>query len=89
MDELFDVFDEKAAKPSEGGKKEKKSKKRSASGDFKNQAQKANGDANMEDAPQENGRTPANGEAQGDETQHNQKRQRKDDEPEPIVTDMF
>ncbi|KAI7507048.1 ATP-dependent RNA helicase [Hortaea werneckii] len=89
MDELFDVFDEKAPKPSEGGKKEKKSKKRSASGDFKNQAQQANGDSAMDDAPQENGQSPANGETQGDEAQRNQKRQRKDDEPEPIVTDMF
>jgi len=88
MDELFDVFDEKTPKPGEGGKKDKKSKKRSANGDVKSSAQQ-NGDAHMQDAPPADGVTTEDGHENGEAAQRGQKRQRRDDEPEPVVTDTF
>lgn len=87
-DDLFDVFSEKAPKPNGGGKKDKKSKKRSASGDIKNAAHQ-NGDTEMQDGQQEDGIDAAEGKADGAVARRNQKRQRRDDEPEPVVTDTF
>ncbi|EMC97713.1 hypothetical protein BAUCODRAFT_147755 [Baudoinia panamericana UAMH 10762] len=88
MDELFDVFDEKAPKPGSSAKKEK-SKKRAADGAVKREAPHQNGDAHTVD-----GRETHNGEANGvpngdDVKVRVAKRQRRDDEPEPVVTDTF
>lgn len=83
MDELFDVFDEKAARP----KKEKKNRKRSANGDIKSQKEEKsqqNGGASIPQPDGEEAPAPENGQAERD-----QKRQRKDGEPEPVVTDTF
>lgn len=74
-DELFDVFDEKA-KPS------KNNKKRSLNGDIKSPQ---NGDANMTDA-RDFATDAQTAESDGE---RGQKRQRKDDEPEPVITDEF
>lgn len=84
MDDLFDVFDEKAAKPN---RKEKKNRKRSANGDIKlhkEEKVQQNGDANVVQPAVEDAPAPENG-----EQERNQKRQRKDEEPEPVVTDTF
>ncbi|KAK3710074.1 ATP-dependent RNA helicase mtr4 [Vermiconidia calcicola] len=91
MDELFDVFDEKAAKPRESGKKEKKekkSKKRSLNGDLKG-ADGEQRDGGMHETP--NGNTDVRDYAQDNGTpeQREQKRMRKTDEPMPVVTDTF
>ena len=83
MDELFDVFDEKAPKQKEH-KKEKKSKKRSLNGEIK--APKAEqGDVQMENAES----TEANGEQNGHSNGAPHKRKRRADEPEPVVADTF
>ena len=90
-DELFDVFSEKAPKPSEGGKKVKKSRKRSLNGDIKS-PEDGHTDANMEHvASRADGQMDGvmNGDSDAALEQRDQKRQRRDDEPEPIVTDTF
>ncbi|KAK4575120.1 ATP-dependent RNA helicase mtr4 [Recurvomyces mirabilis] len=92
-DDLFGVFDETAPKQNGAiGKKEKKARKRSANGDVKRKASQGNGDSAMQDAPDAVGANPdhvsdLNGVAV-DEERH-QKRQRREDEPEPVVTDTF
>jgi len=92
MDELFDVFDEKAPKPSDSGKKGKKSKKRSANGDIKGPIPQQNADAKVEDVAAEPDGQDAgaeDGHESGTQERRDQKRQRRDDEPEPVVTDTF
>lgn len=80
-DELFDVFNETGAKP---GRKEKRNKKRSLNGDIKSPEPAQNGGTvAVED--QQMGGVPEN----EDDNARDQKRQRKDDEPEPVVTDEF
>ena len=88
MDELFDVFDEKAAKSAEGRKKEKKNKKRSLNGDLKSQKGEQN-DTEMQDGAQ--GRNGKRGSASDGDTNGapEQKRRRREDEPMPTVTDAF
>ena len=87
MDELFDVFDENASKSTESAKKdkkEKKSRKRSLNGDIKN-TQSEQDDTHMENGvePRDfNGAAEQNGAPE-------QKRQRMEDEPMPVVTDAF
>lgn len=82
-DELFDVFNETGAKPS---RKEKRNKKRSLNGDIKSPESAQNGAAvAVQDQPMS-----GVGETEDDnENAHDQKRQRKYDEPEPVVTDEF
>jgi len=88
MDELFDVFDEKAAKRKEGGKKEKKdkkSKKRSLNGEIKSPQ---NGEESAHAEPVEASAENISSE----DVQTNgapQKRRRRDDEPEPVTADTF
>nr|POE85588.1 atp-dependent rna helicase mtr4 [Quercus suber] len=89
MDELFDVFDETSARSSEHDKKSKKSsKKRAASGEVKgantNGVGEEQGQAQRSDVP--NGST---GDHHSDAQARDPKRQRRDDEPEPLVTDTF
>nr|POF16502.1 atp-dependent rna helicase mtr4 [Quercus suber] len=89
MDELFDVFDEQAAKPTENDKKNKKSsKKRAASGEVKDSTTNA-----TSDEQRQNGAPIASNGTSGDSTNdleaRDPKRQRRDDEPEPLVTDTF
>lgn len=80
-DELFDVFNETGAKP---GRKEKRNKKRSLNGDIKSPEPAQNGSpVAVED--QQMGGVAEN----EDDNARDQKRQRKDDEPEPVVTDEF
>ena len=80
-DELFDVFNETGAKP---GRREKRAKKRSLNGDIKSPEPAQDGGVQtVEDHPMSG--VP---EAE-DENARDQKRQRKDDEPEPLVTDTF
>lgn len=80
-DELFDVFNETGAKP---GRKEKRNKKRSLNGDIKSPEPAQNGEIKtVEDQP-----VGGVAETEDDEAR-DQKRQRKDDEPEPLVTDTF
>jgi ATP-dependent RNA helicase DOB1 len=84
MDDLFDVFEDgpqQNAAP-------KKSKKRQANGDVKSPVE----DATMSDAPAEAPEAThevANGDENERSTAQALKRQRRDDEPEPIVTDDF
>ena len=88
MDELFDVFDEKAQKPGSGKKREKKSKKRSLNGDLKS-PKGGQSDAHMQDAVNGLGDGAEDGKVNITGDQRGQKRQRRDDEPEPVVTDTF
>ncbi|TKA79880.1 hypothetical protein B0A55_03663 [Friedmanniomyces simplex] len=92
-DDLFDVFDEAAPKPSSGIKKEKRSRKRSANGDVKGFKRQQSGDAQMEDAVEEGidgeQATAVNGQAKAATEHRDTKRQRRNDEPEPVVTDTF
>ncbi|OQO02816.1 ATP-dependent RNA helicase [Cryoendolithus antarcticus] len=77
--DLFDVFDESAARP----KKEKKNRKRSANGDIK-KLDASNGDVEMQE--------PMNEAVNGDEevSARDSKRQRKAAEAEdPVITDTF
>ena len=78
-DDLFDVFDEKAPKPSDGGKKQKKSKKRG----HEAQAREAHADSNGHDVEPELVSSLTEHEQRG------QKRRRREDEPMPVVTDAF
>ena len=91
MDDLFDVFDETAAKPAAGKrKKDKKNRKRSANGDIKSAGLDAGADVAT-------GETPdiVDGDVQMGEREREipepreQKRRRRDDEPQPVVTDTF
>ncbi len=99
MDELFDVFDDQpqGSKASENlpkrSRKEKKSKKRQANGEMKD----SDSDVEIKDAVQLEGSSSQssprqNGDSNGDINglqHHNTKRQRLDDEPDPVVTDTF
>jgi len=86
MDELFDVFED-TPKATKNSQQNKKSKKRQANGDVKT----------ADAPPQENGDalTPppepvsADDRTGVDEEQPDVKRQRRDTEPEPLVTDSF
>ncbi|KAL5120471.1 ATP-dependent RNA helicase mtr4 [Pleosporales sp. CAS-2024a] len=81
MEELFDVFEDgpqQHAAP-------KKSKKRQANGDVKSPVE----DAHMSDAPAEALHPTRNDHGTESERAQALKRQRRDDEPEPIVTDDF
>jgi len=78
-DELFDVFDEAASKHSNS----KPSNKRSLNGDIKTPSH--NGDVAMTETRD----FAAEEEPPGLESERNQKRQRREDEPEPVVTDEF
>ncbi|EAT87640.1 hypothetical protein HBI56_120940 [Parastagonospora nodorum] len=80
MDELFDVFEDGAQQNAAP----KKSKKRQANGDVKSPVE----DAHMSDAPAE---VPEAAQEDSTENESAQilKRQRRDEEPEPIVTDDF
>ncbi|KAH9876222.1 ATP-dependent RNA helicase mtr4 [Plenodomus biglobosus] len=80
MDDLFDVFDGGAAKDTAP----KKSKKRQANGAVKSPVPEPAEDTPMGDAPQEEPAAPT-----GETTQQMLKRQKRDAEPEPIVTDDF
>ena len=80
-DELFDVFNETGAKP---GRKEKRNKKRSLNGDIKSPEPAQNGGAVAVEDQQMGGTADSE-----DDNARDQKRQRKDDEPEPVVTDEF
>ena len=89
MDELFDVFDEKAPKPAEGSKKEKKkSKKRSANGDIKRSKAEQN-DSLVENVRKGHDAAGENGDSIAVPEQRGQKRQRRGEEPMPVVTDTF
>jgi ATP-dependent RNA helicase DOB1 len=83
MDDLFDVFEDGGAQQNAAPKK---SKKRQANGDVKSPVE----DATMSDAPAE-APEPTHEDAHGNEQSTEQvlKRQRRDEEPEPIVTDDF
>ena len=94
MDELFDVFDEKAPKASESGRKDKKNKKRTANGAVKSPTMQQNGDADgdaaMQDAPaKEDAELEANGDDEVAAGLRNLKRQRRNDEPDPVIADTF
>ncbi|WPG98375.1 ATP-dependent RNA helicase [Acrodontium crateriforme] len=84
MDELFDVFDEKA-QVNDKGKRGKKSKKRSLNGDVKSPQPEENGAQPVEKVEHD----AAQGQKNGSEDQPSLKRQRMEDEPEPVVTDTF
>ena len=96
MDELFDVFDDQpqASKAPNGHVKQRpkkdKSKKRQADGQAKDASEAINGDG---DIPQADLARPHS--ASSDRDQENDggqpeaKRQRRDAEPEPVVTDSF
>lgn len=94
MDDLFEVFDEPAAKPSDSkkDKKDKKSRKRSANGAVKSAETQQNGDTVMQDEEQQvavDATADQNGHTDSAAEPRFQKRQRRDDEPEPVVTDTF
>lgn len=91
MDELFDVFDEKASKASDGARQEKQSKKRSLNGDIKSPKQSQNGDATLSDLQDFAQTDGDSGKAENGSvaSERGQKRQRREDEPEPVVTDEF
>ncbi|QIW97390.1 hypothetical protein AMS68_002908 [Peltaster fructicola] len=87
MDDLFDVFDEKADKQKAPSKKDTKNKKRSANGDIKPKTtdtpmhdvdSTTNGNAHTEDSAPTNGAT----------AHRNMKRQRLEEE-DPVITDTF
>ncbi|KAK4958330.1 ATP-dependent RNA helicase mtr4 [Elasticomyces elasticus] len=92
-DDLFGVFDEKTPKTSKSEKKEKKNRKRSANSDLKGGKGQQNGDLKMEDVAGDEG-VEGDNKDEDDEApmvveQRDIKRQRRDDEPEPVVTDTF
>ncbi|OCK81789.1 antiviral helicase [Lepidopterella palustris CBS 459.81] len=78
MDDLFDVFED-GPQPAKESKPSKKSKKRQANGDVK----ASNGDSAIPDAPE-----PVT-DYKGDANEKIVKRQRRDVEAEPVVTDAF
>lgn len=80
MDDLFDVFEDGAQQNAAP----KKSKKRQANGDVKSPVE----DAHMSDAPAEVPEAPQE-DSPENETAQALKRQRRDEESEPIVTDDF
>lgn len=92
MDDLFGVFDEKAPKANLGGKKEKKSKKRSLNGDYKGPIDVTRGDGELQDGgvlEKEDAEPLEKGHSNGALEHRDQKRQRRDNEPDPVVTDTF
>ena len=100
MDELFDVFDDQppGTKPSNGQSKQKpkkdKSKKRQANGETKDLARVTNAnadadvDVSMVDASTDQVTNPTPGNMSG-EYLPDAKRQRREAEVEPVVTDAF
>ena len=86
MDELFDVFDEKAHQKKEGSRKDRKAKKRSLNGEIKSPE---NGAEPVPREPVE--ATPADKAAEEDAQSNGlpAKRRRRDDEPEPVTADTF
>ncbi|CBX92065.1 similar to ATP-dependent RNA helicase DOB1 [Plenodomus lingam JN3] len=80
MDDLFDVFDGGAAKDTAP----KKSKKRQANGAVKSPVSAPAEDTQMGDAPEEEPAAPP-----AETSEQTLKRQKRDAEPEPIVTDDF
>jgi len=94
MDELFDVFDDQTPGEKLPSSKQKprkdKSKKRLASGEAKetNRATNGDGDVSMlEDRQDSSGK--ASGVAMNGDSQPDAKRQRREPEAEPLVTDTF
>ncbi|KAF2769648.1 antiviral helicase [Teratosphaeria nubilosa] len=85
MDELFDVFED-TAPGAATAKKEKKGKKRSLNGEPK--AQEQNGGISMKDTDGEAAENNGGTDEESAE-QRTQKRTRRDDEPDPVVTDTF
>ncbi|KAH9811166.1 ATP-dependent RNA helicase mtr4 [Teratosphaeria destructans] len=85
MDELFDVFEDKASEAA-SAKNEKKGKKRSLNGEPK--AQEQNGGTQVKDKDGETAEKNGGADEESSE-QRTQKRPRHDDEPEPVVTDTF
>jgi ATP-dependent RNA helicase DOB1 len=78
-DDMFDVFDEDGSKQNDAARRERKSKKRTANGEVKPEGENgAMEDAGEEPSPQTN-----------DPRLPEQKRARRDGEPEPVVTDTF
>ncbi|KAL6714871.1 ATP-dependent RNA helicase mtr4 [Lecanora helva] len=97
MDELFDVFDNPTAgdkQPNKHKSRKDKSKKRLASGEAKEPNGTLNGSAvadkssSLQDAGEDPKQQELSAEVNGD-GQPNPKRQRRDVEPEPLVTDTF
>ncbi|KAL4921237.1 rRNA-processing arch domain-containing protein [Aspergillus aurantiobrunneus] len=94
MDELFDVFEDKpqAAKPSESAPrrpKKEKSKKRQVNGDVKENGNppEPKEDAIAADVADQNGEGKASG--SDSNNQPDAKRMRREEEPEPVVADLF
>lgn len=88
MDELFDVFDEDS-RTLVHDKKGKKSKKRAANGEVKDAKLDSVGDMRKQEGATELQNYDANVDPNGRYEERGQKRQRRDDEPEPVVTDTF
>ena len=96
MDELFDVFDDQpqASKTPDGHVKQKskkdKSKKRHADGQAKDSVEEVNGDWNVSSVELSRPQLAnADHEQVNSGGQPEAKRQRRDAEPEPVVTDSF
>lgn len=95
MDELFDVFEDKhqpRKRPSDADKlpkRERKRLKRQANGDLKAQSQLENGGSSDAQTPSSPSDKPDVDMANDAEEQHDMKRPRLDEEPEPVVTDTF
>lgn len=93
MDDLFDVFDESAAAPTNGttngeklSRKEERRRKRQANGDLKDPS----GDSGKPEVEQQP--SPISNESREDELDEDEpgnKRMRLDEEPETVVTDTF
>ena len=97
MDELFDVFDDDQPQDTkatavEGKRKSKKdkSRKRQANGDSKEQTEAIETDTNgtADGVQEDKGQSMVDAEVEGSE-QPESKRQRREAEPEPVVTDTF
>lgn len=98
MDELFDVFDDQPRAPQKStdskkaaASKKEKSKKRQANGDVKetNGARTSDGDISMLDRSPREGQENDIGKLSSKRDPPESKRQRRDLEPEPVVTDSF
>jgi ATP-dependent RNA helicase DOB1 len=79
-DDMFDVFNEDGAKQGDAAKRDRKSKKRSANGEVKPNVSENIVEDAVEEVPRPPGKEPSLPE---------QKRPRRDGEPEPVVTDTF
>lgn len=92
MDDLFDVFEGGAASKNQDARKEKRSKKRSVTGDVKKSEDEA---ANGQSATEPQDSAPADAEVQydsqpdGNASPRDAKRLKRDKEPETVVTDAF